>query len=142
MLFLSGCGNGYNTELRHQSELLHEGMSFTEVTNPQLLEHAIVFLELDPYMFGSGYAKKAIIRCIKNLPFNEAQSQRLQRVVLQALDKFDRPEFRAYCRLAGALHTPEFDVRIRERLQSPDPGTRRRAQELVDYLERRGQFRA
>ncbi len=105
--------------------------------NPRLLEHAIVFLELDPYMFGSGYAKKAIIRCIKNLPFSESQGQRLQSVVLQALDKFDRPEFRAYCRLAGALHTPEFDVRVRERLQSPDPGTRRRAQELLDYLERR-----
>lgn len=110
--------------------------------NPRLLEHAIVFLELDPYMFGSGYAKKAIIRCIKNLSFSESQSQRLQRVVLQALDKFDRPEFRAYCRLAGALLTPDFDVRIRGRLQSSDPGTRRRAQELLDYLKRRGQCRA
>jgi hypothetical protein len=33
MLFLSGCGKGYNTQLRHRSQLLHEGMSFTEVTN-------------------------------------------------------------------------------------------------------------
>lgn len=33
ILFLSGCGNAYNTQLRRQSELLHEGMSFTEVTN-------------------------------------------------------------------------------------------------------------
>lgn len=33
MLCLSGCGDGFNTQLRQRSEQLHAGMSLTEVTN-------------------------------------------------------------------------------------------------------------
>ena len=101
----------------------------------KLVEHAIAFLELDPYVFRSGYAKAAIIRCIKRLPFTPAQIQRLQGVVLRALDKCDRREFRAYCRLAAALDSPALDARIRERLDSPDAAVRRRARYVLDYLD-------
>jgi hypothetical protein len=103
--------------------------------DPALVEHAIAFLELDPYVFRSGYAKAAIIRCIKRLPFTHAQLQRLQGVVLRALDKCDRQEFRAYCRLAAAVDSPAFDARIRERLDSSDAAVRRRARYILDYLD-------
>lgn len=103
--------------------------------DPKLLEHAITFLELDPYVFRSGYAKAAIIRCIKNLPFTPAQIQRLQGVVLRVLDKCDRQEFRAYCRLAATVDSPEFDTQIRKRLECPDPATRRRARYVLDYFD-------
>jgi hypothetical protein len=101
--------------------------------DPALVEHSIAFLELDPYVFRSGYAKAAIIRCIKRLPFTHAQIQRLQGVVLRALDKCDRREFRAYCRLAAAVDSPAFSTRISERLDSPDAAVRRRARYILDY---------
>jgi hypothetical protein len=103
--------------------------------DPALVEHAISFLELDPYVFRSGYAKAAIIRCIKRLAFTHPQIQRLQGVVLRALDKCDRPEFRAYCRLAAAVDSPAFYTRIRERLDSADAGVRRRARCILDYVD-------
>lgn len=102
--------------------------------DPALVEHSISFLELDPYVFRSGYAKAAIIRCIKRLPFTHAQVQRLQGVVLRAIDKCDRPEFRAYCRLAAAVASPAFDSRIRERLDSTDASISRRARYTLEYL--------
>jgi hypothetical protein len=102
--------------------------------DPALIEHAIAFLELDPYVFRSGYAKTAIIRCIKGLPFDHAQIQRLQGVVIRAIDKCDRQEFRAYCRLGAAVDSPAFDIRIRERLDSPDAAVRRRARYVLDYM--------
>ena len=86
-------------------------------------------------MFRSGYAKATIIRCIKNLLFTPAQIQRLRGVVLRALDKCDRQEFRAYCRLATAVHSAEFDIQVRERLKSPDAATHRRARYLLEYLD-------
>jgi hypothetical protein len=103
--------------------------------DPVLVEHSIAFLELDPYVFRSGYAKATIIRCIKWLPFTQAQIQRLQGVVLRALDKCDRQEFRAYCRLAAAVDSPVFDNSIRERLDSPDATVRRRASYVLNYLD-------
>jgi len=105
--------------------------------DPALVEHSVAFLELDPYVFRSGYAKAAIIRCIKRLPFTQAQIQRLQGVVLRAIDKCDRSEFRAYCRLAVAVDSRAFDTQIRERLDSPDAAIRRRANYVLDYLDDR-----
>jgi len=100
-----------------------------------LVEHAISFLEIDPYVFRSGYAKATIIRCIKHLPFSQRQVLRLQGAVLRALDKCDRPEFRAYCRLAAAVDSPALDAQIRERHVSLDAAVRRRARYVLDYLE-------
>lgn len=100
-----------------------------------LLEHAIRFLELDPYVFRSGYTKAEIIRCIKWLPFRQDQIQRLQGVVLRVIDKCDRNEFRAFCRLAAAVDSPDFERLVGERLRSADSGIRRRAQWVLEYLE-------
>jgi hypothetical protein len=103
--------------------------------DPALVEHSIAFLELDPYVFRSGYAKAAIIRCIKRLSFNHKQTQRLQRAVLRAIDKCDRSEFRSYCRLAAAVNSPDLETQIRGRMESSDAAGRRRSHYVLDYLE-------
>lgn len=105
--------------------------------DPALVKHAIAFLELDPYVFRSGYAKASIIRCIKGLPFTHPQIQQLQGVVIRAIDKCDRQEFRAYCRLAAAVDSPAFEARIRERLASSDSAVRRRARYVLEYFKDR-----
>lgn len=112
--------------------------------NPQLLEHAIAFLEVDPFVFRSGYAKATIIRCIKCLSFTQNQLERLRWVVVEIVKRSDRSEFWAYCRLAASVHSPEFEERMRGLLGSMNSGVRRRARFLVDYLEQwtRSQNRA
>ena len=125
--------HGYESPMRFIESA--DGRKRLRAGDPALVEHAIAFLELDPYVFRSGYAKAAIIRCIKRLPFTQPQIQRLQGVVLRALDKCDRQEFRAYCRLAAAVDSPTFDARIRERLDSHDTAVSRRARYVLLYLD-------
>jgi len=102
--------------------------------DPLIVERALVFLELDPYVFRSGYTKAVIIRCIKRLSLTQEQIQRLQGVVLQAVDTYDRAEFRAYCRLAAVVDSPSFEEAIRVRLKSPDAAISRRANYVLESL--------
>jgi hypothetical protein len=107
------------------------------------IETAIAFLDADPWFFRSGYEKQNIIRHLKRVPLSEAQRLRLARVVLAAIDghaagvpeshaggvreKGHRVEFRNFGRLACGIWSAFLDAEVARRMQSPDPGIRRRA---------------
>jgi hypothetical protein len=93
----------------------------------QYVEAAIAFLEADPWFFRSGYQKQVLIRHLKRAQLNAAQRNRLGYVVLAAIDGRDRVEFRHYCRLACGVWSDALDDEVGQRMQSPDPGIRRRA---------------
>lgn len=93
----------------------------------RLVATAIAFLEADPWFFRSGYEKQNIIRHLKRARLDEAQRARLARVVLAAIDSRDRVEFRHFGRLACGIWSDFLDEQVAERMQSPDPGIRRRA---------------
>jgi len=111
------------------------GLASIAAGDPKMVERAICFLEVAPFHFRSGYDKVVLIRRLKRIPLDLRQQSRLRSVVFHALDDHDRVEYRHYCRLAASVQTPEFIERIRERLDSPDAGVRRRARSLIDYLE-------
>ena len=48
--------------------------------DPATMEAAIVFLELRPYFFRSGYMHKKILRYARRAPLAKAQAQRLRTV--------------------------------------------------------------
>lgn len=112
-----------------------EGIACIRAGDPEFVERAICYLEVDPYHFRSGYNKATLIRCLKRLPLTPKQQDRLRAVVLQALDGDDRRGFRDYWRLASRLQTPEFMDQIIERLPSPESRVPSRARQLLDYLE-------
>jgi hypothetical protein len=87
----------------------------------------IAFLEADPWFFRSGYEKQNIIRHLKRAALTEAQRMRLARVVLAAIDGRDRVEFRHFGRLACGIWSDFLDEQVAARMQSRDPGVRRRA---------------
>lgn len=91
------------------------------------IETAITFLGADPWFFRSGYEKQQIIQHLKRAPLSEAQRMRLARVVLAAIDSRDREEFRHFGRLACGIWSDFLDEEVAARMQSPDPGIRRRA---------------
>lgn len=99
------------------------------------IETGIAFLEADPWFFRSGYEKQNIIRHLKRARLDSAQRMRLARVVLAAIDGHaagvpagrDRTEFRHFGRLACGIWSDFLDEEVAERMQSPDPGIRRRA---------------
>jgi hypothetical protein len=91
------------------------------------VETAIAFLEADPWFFRSGYEKQKIIQHLKRAQLSETQRLRLARVVLAAIDGRDRVEFRHFGRLACGIWSDFLDEEVALRMQSPDPGIRRRA---------------
>jgi hypothetical protein len=50
------------------------------------MEAALVFLELRPYFFRSGYMHKKLMRYAKRAPFSQAQAQRFRVVSQRAAD--------------------------------------------------------
>jgi hypothetical protein len=93
----------------------------------RFVETAIVFLEVDPWFFRSGYEKQKIIQHLKRSRLTEPQRMRLARVVLMAIDSRDRIEFRHYGRLACGVWSDFLDEEVAARMQSRDAGIRRRA---------------
>ena len=81
------------------------------------LELPVRFLEMDTWVYGSGYTKELLIRYINRLELPQEYVRRLQKVVLSVVDKADgRREFRAYCRLARKVDSPEFRQELESRL--------------------------
>ena len=111
------------------------GMARIRAGDPEFVERAICYLEVDPYHFRSGYNKATLIRCLKRLQLSPKQQSRLRAVVFHAVDGHDRCEIRDFWRLASRVQTPEFIERVTERLTSPEARIRRRARQLLDYLE-------
>jgi hypothetical protein len=93
----------------------------------RFVETGIAFLEADPWFFRSGYEKQNIIRHLKRAQLTDTQRIRLARVVLAAIDGRDRVEFRHFGRLACGIWSDFLDEEVANRMQSPDPGIRRRA---------------
>ncbi len=88
------------------------------------LESAVAFLEADPIFYGSGYAKEDIIPAINRLDLPPKLVGRLQTVVLNMVDQRDGREFRAYCRLARKVDSPELREQLNRRLTRAWPSAR------------------
>lgn len=102
------------------------------------LVEVLAFLEADPWCFRSGYAKSAALKAVTRVALDDHAVQRLQAVVLAAVDGRDRREFRWYCRLARRVLTPEFEAALHARLDDPDPDIQRRARWVLDAIAKHG----
>jgi hypothetical protein len=111
-------------------------------SDPEYVERAICYLEVDPLYFRSGYTKAKLINCLKWVRLTPWQQARLRKVVLDVIDSHFRTEFRAYCRLAAHVQTEEFTASVRDRAAGPDQGVRERAAFLLKQLEQHNRTRA
>lgn len=103
--------------------------------DPETVEHAICFLEADPFYFRSGYLKSALIQRLKRIHLTSQQQGRLRTVVLQVLTgPRRRAEIRHYAQLAAAVETPGFIVSIEALLHHEDAEVRWRAQQVLPRL--------
>lgn len=105
------------------------------MASPITLSTAVDFLESDPWFHGSGYIKANLIKFINRQELKPEWSKRLQKVVLAAVDREDRREFRSYCRLACKVNSGQLRNELSRRLEDEDEGVRRRARWMLDYLK-------
>ena len=102
--------------------------------DPAAIESATLFLEADPWFQRSGYAKAEIIRRLNRLRLSREIEQRLRAVVLDVARGRDRREYRAYCRLARKVASPELGAQLEMLAVSGDAALRRRARWMLDAI--------
>lgn len=81
--------NGFLTDLR--------------ASNRQAIEEAILYLEVDPWYFRSGYLKERLIRGLKAANLTERDRRRLWNVIWNVAGGRNRREFRNFCSLAAVV---------------------------------------
>jgi hypothetical protein len=99
------------------------------------VEAAVRFLESDPWFQGSGYLKEHFLEELSRLEILARYQGRLRRVVLAAVDREQRREFRRYSRLAPRVSDPEFRTELTTRLKDRNPWVRRHAQWVLAALD-------
>lgn len=77
------------------------------------IESALTFLDADPYFFRSGYLKEKVLHALKRAPLAERDQERLQMIVLRAIEGRYKREFRFYARLIPCLRTARFETGLR-----------------------------
>lgn len=102
----------------------------------EAMELAVQFLEEDPWYYRSGYIKERLIQRVKQTSLSPDQRARLCNVILKVVDSRDRREFRRYCGLAVVVRSPELVEALAHRVQVGDSGVRRRAQGVLDRLNK------
>jgi hypothetical protein len=102
--------------------------------DPGAIERLVTFLEADVVCHRSGYFKADAIKVLTRVPLTPALTERLERVVLAAVDGRDRREFRAYVRLARALDSKSIREQLSKRLVTADERTMRHTRWVVDGL--------
>lgn len=83
----------------------------------ETIEDALLFLEVDPWFFRSGYLKERVIRHLKGAQLSDGDKGRLRNIIFAVAIGRNRREWRDYCRLALKVWTPEWEEYLREQKQ-------------------------
>jgi hypothetical protein len=114
---------------------LTEWLRQLEAKDPAAIEDAVLFLEVDPLFFRSGYIKEGILEHLRWAPLNQDRKRRLQQVILARIrDPKTRREFRRYCRLAPFVSGSEFETEI-AKLAGPSGTKPKRALWVLEHLK-------
>lgn len=100
----------------------------------QLRDFVITFLEMNPIYFRSGYKKEMLLRHLAAASLTNEDVARLHVVLIDAVKRRGRREFKRYCRLATAIATEEFRAKLDELSGHPDKAVRSRAAMMLRYL--------
>lgn len=96
----------------------------------EAIEESILYLEVDPWYFRSGYLKERLIRGLRSAELTERDALRLRNVIWNVAAGQNRREYRDFCSLAVRVATEEF----REKLGRVSPEEDARAKGKFSFL--------
>ncbi len=99
------------------------------------VDPALAFLERDPWCFRSGYVKADLMRYIARIELTAQQRERVELVLLHAVDAGDRREFGRACQLARRQVTNSLRNELKLRLKIRDRALHRRALQMLASLD-------
>ena len=107
-------------------------LDLTRITkgDKQAIESAIVFLEVDPWVFRSGYHKKRLLDRLARTKLEETDKQRLRTVIVRTTARGPRMEFHHTLRLAHHLRSAAFAAEL-HRARAEAPPDRRKEFDLI-----------
>lgn len=103
--------------------------------SPTDVEHAIAYLEVDPWHFHSGYIKEDLARILRGTHLTARHRDRLGEAIVGALQKGKREDLKEYGRLARRVDSPKLRARLAELTNSPDRATAWRATYTLQRCE-------
>ena len=122
---------------RKPTDFLWEGSTRQRLRSgdPGAVEDAILFLEIDPWFFRSGYLKERVLGALKCAPLSSRQRERLRHIIIEVCRGRNRREFRYYCALAVKVWTLEFENTVRTQSATRDLESKGKFSFLLRYLE-------
>jgi hypothetical protein len=119
---------------RYPTNKLWEDDFLTDLraSDRQAIEESILYLEVDPWYFRSGYLKERLIRGLKVANLSEIDRSRLRNVIWNVAEGRNRREFRNYCSLALVVG----DKELIQQLECISPARDQDAKGKFGYLLR------
>ena len=102
----------------------------------QTIGDALLFLEVDPWHFRSGYLKERLLDCLKQAPLTDEDAARIRRMIIARARGPSRREFSRFCKIAIKVDSDEFESELKQIIQEQGYSTHGKLSYLVDYLKR------
>ena len=114
---------------------LDAGMSALKKGDSHAQNAAILFLEIDPMFFRSGYIKEEIIRRLKQFDLTSSEVDRVHSAILRVVRTRSCRELRQYRSLARRFATPGLVEALRNLANDVAPATSQRARWVLRTFE-------
>ncbi len=106
------CNDYHNTTLAIDYLWSDETRMKIKSGDRETIDDVLLFLEVDPWFFRSGYLKEWLIDNLMHAPLTEEDKVRIRQIIIAVAGGRNRREFRRFCKLATRVTSSEFEATI------------------------------
>lgn len=100
----------------------------------ETLDDVLLFLEVDPWFFRSGYLKELLLDNLRQAPLTEDDKARIRRALIKIAGGKNRREFSRWCSLAVKVTNDAFERELEEQAKEHDAESSGKFSSLLTYI--------
>lgn len=104
--------------------------------NSDVVEDVLLFLEVDPWYFRSGYLKERLLDALRQVQLTERNQARIRKILLEVASGPNRREYRRYCALARTITNHDFERTLQEKSDKLDTKVSGKFSYMLRYILR------